>query len=95
MSSVSDRRQQACLGQLSEMRAGGLGRDSCREGKLAGGQGSAIEKRRQYRSSRRLPDQRRYLGDKRACNHSADITSDLVGSVAEQFDRDRSDVLLC
>jgi len=65
------------------------------KGKLAGGQRTAIEKRREHRCSRRLPDQRRYLGDERACNHSAYITSDLVRPVDEQFDPDRSDRLLC
>lgn len=91
MSSVPDHRQQACLRQLGEMRAGGLGRNPRRKGKLAGGQGSAIEKRREHRSSRRFPDQRRYLGDERACNHLAYITSGAVGRADEQFDGDRSE----
>src|SRR6202022_1984993 len=72
------------------MRAGGLGRNPRRKGKLAGGQGSAIEKRRNHRSSRRLPDQRRYLGDERACNHVAYIACDLAGRADEQFDGRRS-----
>ena len=95
MSSVRDYRQQAGLGQLSEMCAGGLRRDPRRISELARREGTAIEKRREHRSSRRLPDQRRYLGDERACNHSADITPALVGRAREQFDRDRSDVLSC
>jgi len=95
MPSVWDDRQQACFGQLGEMRAGGLGRNPRREGKLAGGQRTAIEKRREHRSSRRLPDQRSYLGDERACDHLAYITSDLARPVDDQFDRDRSDVLRC
>ena len=91
MSSIPDHRQQACLGQLGEMRAGGLGRNPRRKGKLAGGQGTAIKKRRQHRRSRGFPDQRRYFGDERACNHFANITSGLVGRADEQFDGDRSD----
>ena len=69
MPPLSDRRQQARLGQLREMRAGGLRRDSRRKGKLARGQGAAIEKRRHHGGSRRFPDQRCDLGDDRAGNH--------------------------
>ena len=75
------------------MRAGGLGRNPRRKGKLAGGQGSAIEKRREHRSSRRLPDQRRDLRDERACNHLACIACRLIGRADEQFDGGRSEVL--
>ena len=65
----ADHREQARLGQLREMGAGGLRRDSRRTGKLARGQGTAIEKRRHHRGSRRIADQRRDLGDDRARNH--------------------------
>jgi hypothetical protein len=74
MPPIPDWGHQARLGQLGEMRARGLRRDPSREGKLAGGQGAAIEKRRKHRSSRRFPDQRRDLGDERACNHLFCIT---------------------
>ena len=74
MPSLRDHRQQACLGQLGEMRAGGLGRNSRRKGKLAGRQGATIEKRCEHRRSCRLPDQRRYFGNERACNHLAYVT---------------------
>ena len=69
MSPLPDWQQQTCLAQLGEMGARGLGRDPRREGKLAGSQGTAIKKRREHRGPRRLPDQCRYLGDERACNH--------------------------
>jgi hypothetical protein len=68
-----------------------LGRNPRRKGKLAGGQGTAIEKRRQHRSSRRLPDQRRDLRDERACNHLACIPCRLIGRADEQFDGGRSE----
>jgi len=90
MSPIPDCRDQACLSQLAEMRTGGLRRDPRCKGKLAGGQGASIEKRREYRGSRRLPNQRRYLGDERTGNHSAYITPGLVGGAGEQFDRDRT-----
>ena len=69
MPSITDDREQARLCQLREMGAGGLWRDSRRKGKLARGQGAAIEKRRHHRRSRRVSDQRRDLGDDGACNH--------------------------
>src|SRR5215831_16480025 len=78
MSPVFDWRQQACLGQLGEMRAGGLRCDARRVGQLTGSKSAAIEKRREHRGSRRLPDQRRYLGDERACNHVSNITPSSV-----------------
>ena len=55
-----------------------------------GGQSSAIEKRREHRRSGRLPDQRRDLGDERACNHLAYITSDPARCSINHFDGDRS-----
>ena len=76
MSPVPDWRQQARLGELGEMHAGGLGRNPRRKGKLGGGQGAAIEKRREHRGSRRLPDQRCYFSDERACNHVSNIAPD-------------------
>jgi len=45
MSSIPDWREQACLGQFGAMRAGGLGRNPGRVGKLTSSQGAAIEKR--------------------------------------------------
>ena len=53
-----------------------MGRDPGRVGKLTGGQSAAIEKRREHGGSRRLPDQRRYLGDERAYNHFPYIAPD-------------------
>ena len=47
-------------------------------------------KRRKHRSSRRFPDQRRDLGDERACNHLPYITPDPVKQADEQFDSDRT-----
>src|ERR1700730_9122620 len=90
MSPISDRQQQAGLSQLGEMRAGGLRRDPSREGKLAGGQRAAIEKRREYRGYRRLPDQRRYFGDETACNHLPYITPDPSPRLGKHFDDGRS-----
>ncbi len=43
--------------------------DLRRKREFAGGQGRAIEKRREHRSSRRLAERRRYLGNGRASNH--------------------------
>src|SRR5256885_16218519 len=57
------------------------------KGQLARGQGTAIEKRRHHRGSRRVSDQRRDLGDDRACNHFRYLTPK---SVDEHFDGDRS-----
>jgi hypothetical protein len=79
MSPIPDHGYQPCLGQLGEMRTGGLRRNPRRKGKLARGQGTAIEKRGEHRGPRRLPDQRRYLGDERAGNHFCYIAPDLVG----------------
>ena len=69
MPAIADRREQARLCQLREMGAGGLRRDSRGKGKLARGQGTTIEQRRQHRGSRGISDQGRDLGDDRACNH--------------------------
>ena len=69
MPPMTDHREQARLCQLREMGAGGLRRDLRRTGKLARGQGTAIEKRREHGRSGRLSDQCRDLGDDRACNH--------------------------
>jgi hypothetical protein len=74
MPPIADHRKHARLCQLREMGAGGLRRDSRRQGELARGQRTAIEKRRRYRSSRRVSDQRRDLGDDRACNHFRYLT---------------------
>jgi hypothetical protein len=63
-----------------------LRRDSRRYGKFARGQGTAIEKRRHHRSSRRVSDQRRNLGDDRTCNHFRYLTPEPVD---EHFDGDR------
>src|SRR5207245_10760751 len=52
------------------------------KGKLARGQGTAIEKRRHHRSSRRVSDQSRDFGDDRACNHFRYLTPE---SVDEHF----------
>ena len=85
MQPITDHREQARLCQLREMGAGGLRRDSRRKGKLARGQGTAIEKRRQHRSSRRVSDQRRDLGDDRACNHFRYLTPESVDEHAEKI----------
>jgi hypothetical protein len=65
------------------MGAGGLRRDLRRKGKLARGQGAAVEKRRHHGSSRRVSDQRSNFGDDRACNHFRYLTPK---SVDEHFD---------
>ena len=87
MPPTADHREQARLCQLREMGAGGLRPDLRRKGQLARGQGTAIEKRRHHRGSRRVSDQRRDLGDDRACNHFRYLTPK---SVDEHFDGDRS-----
>jgi hypothetical protein len=73
---ISYQRQQSYLGQLGEVRAGGLGCNPRRKRKLGGGQSAAIEKRREHCSSCRFPDQRRNLRDERACIHAANIAPD-------------------
>jgi hypothetical protein len=78
MSPIPDWGHQDRLGQPGEMRARRLRGDPSRVGKLAGGQSAAIEKRGEHRCSRRLPDQRRYLGNEMACNHLPNITPDPV-----------------
>src|SRR5262249_53537648 len=65
------------------MGAGGLRRDVRRTGQLARGQGTAIEKRRHHRRSRRVSDERRDLGDDRACNHSPKVES--LEAIAERL----------
>ena len=87
MPPTADHREQARLCQLREMGAGGLRPDLRRKGQLARGQGPAIEKRRHHRGSRRVSDQRRDLGDDRACNHFRYVTPE---SVDAHFDGDRS-----
>jgi hypothetical protein len=69
MPAIADYREQARLSQLREMGAGGLRRDSRRTRERARGLGTTIEKRRHHRGSRGISDQRRDLGDDRACNH--------------------------
>jgi len=90
MPPVPDRRQQARLGQIGEMGAGGLRRDARRVGQLTGSERAAIEKRREHRGSRRLPDERRNRGDERACNHLPSITPGPVQRLWKHFDGDRS-----
>jgi hypothetical protein len=94
MSSLSDDPHQARVGQLGEMRARGLRGDPRRVGKLAGGLGSAIEKRREHRGSCRLPDERRYLRNEIARNHLPSIAPESVGRADEHFDSDRSGLTL-
>src|SRR4030095_3736019 len=74
MSPLTGHREKARRGQLCEMGAGRLRRDSRRDGELACGEGTAIEKRPHHRSSRRVREQRRDLGDDRACDHSRLLT---------------------
>jgi hypothetical protein len=83
MPPIPDWGQQSCLCQFGEMRARRLRGDPSRVGKLAGGQSAAIEKRGEHRGSRRLPDQRRDLGDERACNHLLCIIPDPAGRLEE------------
>src|SRR4029077_9406667 len=59
------RRHQSDLGELRQMRAGGLPRHPRGVGQLGGGQSAAIEKRRQHGRSRRLSAQPRDLGHQR------------------------------
>jgi hypothetical protein len=75
---TTDHREQACVCQLREMSAGRLRRDPRRAGKLARGQGTAIDKRRHHRRSRRVSDERRNLGDDSACNHFCYLTPESV-----------------
>src|SRR5262245_15768635 len=82
MSPLADHREQAARCHLREMGTGGLGGDSSRKGKLAGGQGSAIQKRRQHRGSRSVSDQRGDLGDDGACDHGSYLTPEPVTASA-------------
>lgn len=79
MPATTDHRKQARICQLREMSAGRLRCDSRRDGKLARGQGTAIDKRRHHRRSRRVSDERRNLGDDSACNHFRYLTPESVG----------------
>jgi hypothetical protein len=93
ISPAPDCRDQSCIGQLSETGTGGLRRDPRRKSKLARRQGTAIEKRREHRSPRRLADQRRYFGDERARNHFPYINSTRREGSDEHFDAGRSESL--
>src|SRR5512143_3179634 len=59
---VPGRRDQPRLGELRQMRAGGLRRHPGRTGQLGRGERAAIEKRREHRRPRRLSDQPGNLG---------------------------------
>ena len=98
MPPITGHREQARLCQLCEMGAGGLRRDSRRDGELARGQGTAIEKRRHHRRSRRVSDQRRDLGDDRACDHfrylaGAPVGRPPVGSFGSRTTARRSEAM--
>ncbi len=90
MPSLSDHPHQARFGQLGEMRARRLRGDPSRVGKLARGQGSAIEKRQEYRGSCTLPDEPCDFGKEIARNHLPYIAPEPVGRADEHFDSDRS-----
>jgi len=94
MPSLSDHPHQARFGQLGEMRACRLRGDPSRVGKLAGDQGTAIEKRQEYRGSCALPDERRDFGKEIARNHLPYIAPEPVGRADEHFDGDRSGLAL-
>ena len=74
MPPTTNHREQTRACQLREMGAGRLRRDSRRNGKLAGGQGTAIEKCPHHRGPRRVSDQRRDLRDDGACDHFRYVT---------------------
>ena len=76
------------------MRACRLRGDPSRLGKLAGGQGAAIEKRQEHRGSCTLPDERRDFGNEIARNHLAYIAPEPAGRADEHFDGDRSGLAL-
>jgi hypothetical protein len=72
------------------MRACSLRSDPSRVGKLGGGKGATIQKRRQYRRSRRLPEEGGNFGCERAGDHGGNLAPEPSMASMNYFDRDRS-----
>ena len=70
MPPVAVHRKQAGLCQPPEMCTGSLRSDSRRKGKLVCAHGTPIDKSRQHRCPRRVPDQCRDFGDDGSFDHS-------------------------
>jgi hypothetical protein len=76
---VPYRRNQSRLGELRQMRAGCLRRDTRGMGQFGRGKSAAIEKRREHRRSCRLSDQLRDLGDQWPRNHGRNVAPGTAG----------------